>query len=496
MRLTFGLDFFDLRSGKKSPVTFESDNLINSHLLIVGASGTGKSYLLRRLIDEACAQGSQLRFHIFDVHGDLDVPGASSIQFSEQSPYGLNPFRVNPNHHFGGVRKSVQNFIKTVNQASRVALGGKQEAVIRNLLLDVFENRGFYPDKPETWAVNAMELGLLSSGADNRLYLNVPYAEKDKARALGARWDTGRNHWWVHTEKYKGDLTQWPPAFQERSYPTLDEVIGYCKRLHVERFMGSDQKAVRALQDVHRKARSLHTKKMEAVKNKDFAGYDEEEEKALDSAREKAISAYVDYVNILQTGQELESLLKYDSSDVLKSVLDRLENLKSTGLFKDKKPAFDENANVWRYQINALTHEEKRLFVFFTLQNLFYDSVQRGEQQDVKDVVVLDELGVYTGAGDDSDGIIGTIAREARKFGLALWAASQTPTNVPESLASSVGTKVILGIDEMYWAQSLNKLRIEQKLLEWVRPTKSLAVQMKERGSLKNRWRWVAIEGY
>ena len=29
------------------------------------------------------------------------------------------------------------------------------------------------------------------------IFLNVPYAEKDEARALGARWNPGRKRWYV-----------------------------------------------------------------------------------------------------------------------------------------------------------------------------------------------------------------------------------------------------------------------------------------------------------
>lgn len=496
MQLVLGNDFFDAKNNKKSAVIADTDKLINGHLIIVGASGVGKSHTLRRLIRQATAEGTPVRFHVFDVHGDLDIPNSSTVRFSEQTPYGLNPLRVNPDPHFGGVRKAVQNFIRTVNQASRTPLGGKQEAVIRNLLMDVFRDKGFYPDEPHSWAVNEYETRLVSGGADNRLYLEVPFAEKDKAAAFGARWDPAKKHWWVHTEKYQGELLRWPAAFKERDYPTLQEVVDFCKRLREERFLGSDQRAVRALNELHSRARAFHRKKLEAVKSKQYetGALDEKLEEELDKVRAAAVDSYVEYVNVLQTGQELEMLIKYDSAEVLKSVLDRLNNLVATGLFKANVPSFDPAKPVWRYQLNALSHEEKKMFVFFTLQNIFYNSVQQGEQNGVREVVVLDELGIYTSAGDDDDGIISTIAREARKFGLALWAASQTPANVPESLVSSVGTKLILGIDEMYWTQAVSKFRIELKQLEWIRATKSLAAQLKERGALKNRWRWVLLD--
>lgn len=47
--------------------------------------------------------------------------------FSEQTTYGMNPLRVNPDPHFGGIRKRVQGFITTINRVIMRALGPKQE---------------------------------------------------------------------------------------------------------------------------------------------------------------------------------------------------------------------------------------------------------------------------------------------------------------------------------------------------------------------------------
>jgi len=32
---------------------------------------------------------------------------------------------------------------------------------------------------------------------DSKIYLNVPYVEKDEAKALGARWDATKKKWYV-----------------------------------------------------------------------------------------------------------------------------------------------------------------------------------------------------------------------------------------------------------------------------------------------------------
>lgn len=500
MKFKLGDNFFEARSGRDAPIVWDSQRLINGHVLIVGSSGVGKSHTIRKMIQRAQqdAGGRKVRFHVFDVHGDLDIPGASEVQFSESAPFGLNPLRVNPDPHFGGVRKCIQSFLRTINQSSVTALGVKQEAVISNLLIDVYREFGFDIENPATWGINAAQVRLAGGGLDNRLYLEVPFAEKNEAAAFGARWDSEKRLWWCHTERYAGELRRWKPAYKARAYPTVGDVLNYALRVHQERFLGTDQKAVLALAYLNKQAQAYQRKLRNALREQTYNGteFDPEMREMLEEARKAAIEAFTHYAESLQTGHELESLLKYDSGDVLKSVIDRLNNLKRTGIFKDSPPPFDAAKSVWRYRLNALSQEEKKLLVLFTLQNLFSRAVERGECADVVEVLVLDELGTYTSSddADDGDGIIGTICREARKFGVAFWGATQSPASVPESLLTSTATKMILGLDESFWRQAVDKLRIEGKLLEWIRPKATMAVQMKESGVLKNRWLWVQLE--
>jgi hypothetical protein len=36
-----------------------------------------------------------------------------------------------------------------------------------------------------------------NSSSQERIYLKVPYAEKDEAKSLGARWDSGSRKWYI-----------------------------------------------------------------------------------------------------------------------------------------------------------------------------------------------------------------------------------------------------------------------------------------------------------
>lgn len=45
--------------------------------------------------------------------------------------------------------------------------------------------------------------------AGSKTYLNVPYAQKDAAKALGARWDPANKKWYVPVGKDLAAFAQW-----------------------------------------------------------------------------------------------------------------------------------------------------------------------------------------------------------------------------------------------------------------------------------------------
>lgn len=496
MDIRLGIDYFGAREGRRTPISMAVQRLVNAHALLLGMSGAGKSYTIRRMVADAIATNPLVRVHVFDVAGDLEIPGASEVDFSRASSAGLNPFRVNPNPAYG-IEYSLSTFLRVIDDASQTKLGDRQVSVLRNLVLDVYAEFGF-TNNPATWTVNALDSRLVSGGADNRLYLQVPIAEKDSAKANGARWDAERKLWYVYINQYRGPITRWLPAFKQRTYPCLDDLIEYAERIHIESFLGADQKAIRALGAVEKSANALRKKKLDAVKRQRFDEivYDEDAEAELEEKKERAKEAYAEYVDRIETGVELERLRKYRDVRVLESVIDRLKNLKASGLFKANSAPFDPESQCWRYKVNDLSLEAKKMFVFFQLRALFDAASERGVQPHVVDIVVLDELGTYSTSKDKDggDGIIGIIASQARKFGLALWGATQSPATVPEAVSSSVGTKIILGIDASYRDFAIKKFQVEGKLLDWISLKKTMAVQMKEAGATKHRWHWVQID--
>jgi hypothetical protein len=495
MKVSWGYDASALKQGKKQEVSFDTSRAVNGHCLLVGMSGAGKTHQLRRMIRSMCQTAEadnepMPRFHVFDVHGDIEIPSASTVLFSEQTRWGMNPLRVNPDPHFGGVRKRVQGFITTMNKAMR-ALGPKQEAALRNVLLDVYAKHGFSQDDPSTWYIDESAAHLVSDGSGNRFYIDVPIDEKDEAKALGARWDGELKSWFIAAGEYEGPITRWAPKMTSRTHPAIPDVLRMARNVLQQLFLGTGMKAITHLEVANRAAAAYQRKLMEAMRRGERGFQDEKMQADLEKAKTKAVESFTEYATAIITGRELDSVMRYDSTDVLKSVVDRLENLNNIGIFKAAPPPFDPQANVWRYNIHPLSMEERKLFVLFRLEELFQQAVQRGEQQYIRDVIMLDEAHIF--ADDDPDNIINTIAKEARKFGVALVCASQSPTHFPDDFIASVATKIILGIDEMYWRSSSTKMRVPEEALKWISLRRSMVVQHKTRDETRSDWRWVVI---
>jgi hypothetical protein len=431
MQVVLGTNAYLQRTEQKNvPVVWDSHTAMNGHILIMGGSGSGKSYLARQIVKGMCQTDQGARFHIFDVHGDLNgLPHTSSVKFSEQNQYGYNPLAVDACLDSGGVRRQIQGFISALNRTSR-KLGSRQEAVLRAILIDLYAANGFYVDKPSSWS--------LDDGVTRRF---------------------------------------------TKKHPTLTDAARFTHAKLKALYLGADNSAAAALEQTNRKAQAL------VGKLKSLGQFSPEKITAdpdVQKLKEAAMASSPSAIGAIGTGRELDDLLRYDSREVLRSVVERLENLDATGIFRLETPPFDNMAAIWRYDIKALREDEQRLFVNFRLEDIFRHAIAGGVQRNIRHVVFLDEAKRFF--TEEADNPVNLIATEGRKFGLGLMCASQSPTHFSDDFLSNVATKVVLRLDEMYWDSSAKKLKIEQAVLKHIVPRKSLAVQIKTSDSATARF--------
>lgn len=496
MQIKLGYDSFQLSKGKESLVTWDLAHVINAHWLLMGMPGSGKTHTIRKIINQIVEQGSadSMRVHVYDVHGDIEINNASTVMYSELSDYGINPLALNPDPHSGGVRKRVTSFLNVL-ESTTTKLGTRQQGVLRNLLIDLYQRRGFQPNNPDTWG---LDFSPTQSNHD-LVFLNIPFAEKDEAKQMGARWHPQVRSWYVESARYTGEIAQrWQSKQIEtdhdgrhvRDYPTLADAVQFIHHKIEEAYYGVGKDAMMAIGEFHKATRSYNAK----IAKSGAGGkvlLTEEEESQIEKAKDKVMTKVEAYLNSHGDERAVQDAITYSSIDTMHSLYQRLDALNSCGVFKSTPPPFANDAVVHRHHIKSLSADEQKLFVLFSIGQIFERAVQCGETKTLRDVIVIDEAAKFF--DDQEDNPLNIIAREGRKFGLSLICASQNPKHFSDDFLSSVATKLVLGIDEMYWRESVSKLRIEIDKMKWVTPRREMLAQIKCNGVSQNNWVSVSL---
>lgn len=432
-----GLSELEAKLKRETPVSYEPTRLINSHMLVCGMSGTGKSFQCKRFLDSAAASGIEV--DIFDVHEELEgVAGARAVKYSQATGFGYNPLVLSTDRHTGGVNRQIDILVGMIQDVG--ALGIKQQGVLRNLLLDTYAASGIFPDQPLTWSRKQI-------------------SEKERSMLIA-----------------QGNFSA-----LRQYYPTLEDLRSFAMRKIKALTIGGDDKAVAAYEEVVKASKAL-----EAMNKKFAKAADETVQQTMaakvETLKGKAVEAYQTFITSMRTGRELEDILKYDSVEVLSSLIGRIDILSSTGTFRANEPPFG-GAHVRVHQIKALSAEQQVLFVKLRLREIFERRKQEGPTRlgtELRHVIFLDEAHKYFNSKPDD--IVNVIAKEARKFGIGLWCASQQPTEFPESFLTNCGATILLGIHSAFWARTSKMLRISEDQLRMITPKRMMAIKIMEEG--------------
>ncbi len=432
MRIIFGRERFN----QDRAVIWHSSRVYNGHMLVLGASGTGKTHLLRKAVNQMVeTSGDFVGIFVLDVHGDLEFSDSisSTVIFSESGRVGINPLKVSSDRQFGGVRKKIRSFVSAINRTSR-KLGIKQENVLIHLLEDLYAANGFYIDDPQTWSLD---------------------------------YDPRKSRF-------------------SKKYPTMEDLKKFSEYKLKQMVTGAGSKAMKKLDELNRKFTLLEKYRKKLLKK---GSLDETEiskiENKIEDLKEETKRLYSEYIDSIETGRELDDYIKYDSEDVLKSVLRYIESLYQSGIFKGKEPDFGDKP-VRRYLINSLNPDEQKLFVDFLLEEIFFKAKEEGIKDRIDRIIVLDEAHMFF--SDEPEHIVNIISKEGRKFGIALVMASQSLSHFSDDVLSNTATKIILGVDEVNHEKLSRKLRINKQSLRFIEPRKTALIQIKNHANLNNKY--------
>jgi DNA helicase HerA-like ATPase len=399
MKAILGVD------SRNKAVSWEPDRLINPHVIITGMSGAGKTHFLRSFINQIVASSThRFRTHLIDIHGDIEIPGAHTLDFTSQMPYGFNPLVIDPNPHAGGVNAAITRFLKLLSKTANYKIGDRQEAVMRALLTEIYEKKGFFVDNTTSWRL------------DDGYSRNRP-----------------------------------------KTFPTVSDAYRFSKSKFEQMFFGGNSQTLACVREVARKQKSLlraagqsNDKSKSVLDNNDFV-------KALESLQD----AYTEYfANIHKgNGQEFIDVIRYPNKDMLAGVVDRLEKLHFMGVFSGDSPPFNPNTPVWRYKLNMLDRDASVLFAHTLSESIFRNAVRNGESKHIRDIIVLDEAKRFQ--DDSPDSIFNIIGNEGRKFGVALFSSSQSHSHFTSDAIQSSATSIILRQDESNFAKVKNLTNVD-----------------------------------
>lgn len=447
---TFGVEEFAAKKQNKIiEVVYKTDALINPHILIAGSTGTGKSHQLRALLERAAVYITpDASIDIFDVHAELDISESSVVKYSMYTGFGFNPLIINPDRHSGGVLNTVNSFISLINKTT-VKLGTKQTAALRYLLIDLYEEFGITEDNERSW--------------------NLPFNKQ----------------------------------------PSIQDLIDFIRKKVMTMQFGTDQIASN-IQSITRMVSSIRKSQLYQAARQSLAekgetvhedpelepGDDEDSveamEKKVDKLNESTLDMFTIFLRGIKSGKELDTFFKYNNKDVLLSLVERLTTINAAGIFNHNPPPFQSTVRC--HEIMSLADEYQKLFVYMRLEAIFREARDRGHTDGIRYIIALDEAHKFF--QDDPENIINIIAKEGRKFGIALWCASQSPTHFSEEFLINTACIVLLGIHSSYWDMAVRKLRIKPENLKFTKPKKVVSVKMQLKGATDPQFKNVVLDNY
>lgn len=439
-----GYDYSAFKSqGSALPVYWDPYRLTNCHVGVVGMSGAGKTYFLRRFIANI---PTDVEVDIFDYHGDIDanVRGTESVLFSERTKYGYNPLRINLDSHYGGVRRAVQDVIAAIAQTSQ-KLGVKQEHALRTLLTDTYRARGIEPDDPASWD---KEVG-------NRRILSELRENNDQAEL----------------QKY---------------YPTLRDVLDLARRRMLALRTTIDDtsdgsKTFDAFEEFRKSVVSLGKLRRLIERNERLDINTTSSEQAIEKADALKVvckAHFADFLDRFQDAPELDDLVMQSNKDVLFGVATRIESMIDIGLFEPNPPPFGR-ARIRRYVLRPLAQstDELVMFVRLRLQAIIREMMQAGPCDGrLKRVIVLDESKPFN--DDTPDNPLNVIATQMRKFGLGLTMAAQSPNHFSDDFIKNAGSMMLFNVATADWDDAARRLKIDRRALRHLSPREIGAVKL------------------
>jgi hypothetical protein len=418
-------DNYSIRVGNKKTiddipgeeVTYHPNNASNYFTSITGKSGSGKTFLIRKLINELNNTG-QLTTIIIDTQGDFSpqhfeeyLPGSSarlnhnSFDYIE-SPVNLNPFKITltgSNSDYIFASKNVIESIKCFNPS----LGSQQESLLNQIVNKAYADCGIDSDIPSTW-----------------------------------------------------DLTP----------PTIDSVLEIAQLLQMEVEGGLAVSVIAEIRKTVNRNKSIKGKIDSAGGlSDDIESLYEKQEKVKESLKEK-ISNLID--------SEDPGLFSSASttSERISSICNTLLDMKGCGIFgvdtisiKEKRINVIDISELHPTTYPTLIH----LILYRTFQSSVLVKKRSGNVGNrLSTLLVFDEGKIFAASAGNSMSPLKRIIEEGRKFGLGGIFGLQNARQIPAEFLSNIATSFVLPVSHNDISSTASVYQLDKDVLRHLVPKK------------------------
>lgn len=470
----------------------------NAHFAITGESGSGKSWLLKEMI--RYLSGRKKHIYVIDLHGDLKVDGIEEnyIEFTaRQSKHGINPFEFDiSDARNGGVMVQVSAMVAMIKKAFLPSMGPKQEAVLKQLIIDSYRIKGINDDDEATWSNELPSMDtlidliadLIKYHSQNSASIPVLLSKMDAARRSLEELDyAGYFRKMIIEQGVNSGFSSSADAKRVNTVEKSDE----SDEVKNNELIVDDSKEISSYEE------EIYTLQLSATlegMDEIYELYGEAHAKKLSSKLKAIQKLYSESMFLMgrfrgycmfgshseMFGVELHECIdpkNYEGKgvvDTLKTLQLYISDIQTSGIFSDVKPPVKAGLN--RLDISGLTPEMQSFFVDAFANKIFYALKRRGEydkQSDksrgekVSTYIIIDEGRSILPSDKERDSptqILNRVMNELRKFGGGLGFVSQAPSHFSSSILSAY-TKISLKMPENEKKRSMQLLGIKDESL-------------------------------
>lgn len=411
----------------------DKKELENAHILLSGGSGSGKTYTLKKIMDEL--KNNRKFVIVIDYHGDLKTHDENLIKFSyAKNTHAINPFELEIDEDKGGVKTQAEVILRILAEYffTKGRITKKQENLLEEIILDTYAAKGIFQNRPDTWG-----------------------------RPVPSMKDLGRVFEFIsaylegHGGEYKNESTTTIEKIKQKLISIEDEVSNANSLKNVPEFpeiLNNIKKTVSIMDDI---------------------------------IIDERITIDVDKEEVNQNGIDLSQIKVdyYKKEGNVKSFLNLYNyvyKVSNIGFFGENLPKLKRGIN--RIDLSAFTSIGKplvaKLISELLMQKFFRSALLRGEYKNSKSYVpdtkfdraiIIDESKITLPSGSEKNdpfNIINRLSTEARKFGISLILASQRINHYSEDMLSNISVKIILGAKAIDYPSISKAIGINQNTIK------------------------------